>query len=454
MRPPEPWRLQMIALLAATGLAISYWHVYFSRLGLRAILLPPLLLAMIWCFWQGWYPSPNIQERRIWLRILWLIIAGFLLGLTFYTYLAARLLPFLFITFVVVELIINKSTDKKQAIAGFVIFGLTATLVIIPLALYFQQNPQAFNSRTQAISILATDTPLNILSGNIRALLQLHFGGGTWLEQWPALNLLSALGFLLGLLVCIYQFKKTAARFLLLWWGIGTLPVLISIQVWSRQTTILRGLVAWPALFLISAIGLAMLTTTLYKMACKIFNLQWANLLFRPATSFWLLLIIGSLTTTYHYFSIWATTYNKFSDHPAYMARYLNSQSNQLTLTPLPFYTETVANFLLQAHYPTLTNIEANELHALLESSESAVYLLPHKSTAVPALVLLSPGPNGRPRSLWAQCSIANTNPLRTSTPLLPAMSPFFLQPRRGPARIRNQDNCSPSKPISTRRFG
>ena len=46
----------MVGLLAATGLAVSYWHLYFSRVALRAVLLLPLLLAQVWCFWNGWYP--------------------------------------------------------------------------------------------------------------------------------------------------------------------------------------------------------------------------------------------------------------------------------------------------------------------------------------------------------------------------------------------------------------
>jgi dolichyl-phosphate-mannose--protein O-mannosyl transferase len=43
-----------VALLAMTGLATSTWHLYFSRMVLRGILLPPLLLATVYCFWQGW----------------------------------------------------------------------------------------------------------------------------------------------------------------------------------------------------------------------------------------------------------------------------------------------------------------------------------------------------------------------------------------------------------------
>ena len=375
------------ALLAATGLAVSYWHVYFSRMGLRAILLPPLLLGLVWCFWQGRYAPTRRGSRR-----LWLIGAGIILGITFYTYLAARLLPFLFIAFLLIELMKRPRAYKKR-VTDIIIFGLSATLVVIPLGLYFFQNPQAFTGRIQAISILAGADPINVLAGNLTSLLRLHFLGGTWLGQWPALNLLSAIGLVVGLIVCFYHLNKPTALFLLLWAAIGTMPVLFSAQDWAGQTTILRGIIAWPALFLISAVGLVVLVNMFIKAMDKLAIKHAAT---RPIAVFWLLLIVGSLTTSYHYFFIWATTHNIFSDHPRYMARYLNSQTTQLTLTPLRFYTETVTNLLLQAQYPTLTNIEADELHSLFNSPSSAVYLLPHKSTTTTGFVLLKPSPNSQ----------------------------------------------------------
>lgn len=422
-RPP----LDVIGLLAATGLAISYWHIYFSRLGLRAILLLPLTLGLIWCFWRGWFyrtrgaeasPLPPCPSFGLSLRtkpaprqffrgnqqLVWLVVAGVLLGLTFYTYLAARLLPVLFVIFVIVELVRNKSTRKEKSVHFLVLF-FAAALVATPLAFYFLQNPQALSSRTQAISIFATGAPLDTLVSNLTALLRIHFLAGTWLEEWPALNLLSALGLLLGLPVCLFHLRKPAFLFLLLWWLIGTAPVLISEQDWNAPTVPLRGIVAWPALFLISAIGLTtpvrILTNRLahYRVA-RYGRTKTNSPLLRcsptPLLLSTLLLIFGGLNSAHNYFWVWAADYNDFSDHPAYMAHYLNSQTNQLTLTPLMFYGETVVNFLLQARYPTLTNIDAATLRSMLESGQPAVYLLPARSTAESIFVLLAPTANGQ----------------------------------------------------------
>lgn len=369
-----------LSLLAAAGLAVSYWHIYFSRVSLRAILLPPLLLGLIYCFWRGWDSAPREKRRRG-----WLLAAGFLLGLTFYTYLAARLLPGLFLAFFVFELIRSKG-NRLAKLFDFLLFGSAAAITTLPLLVYFQQNPQALSSRTEAISIFTADAPLAVLFENFLALLRLHFLAHTWLGQWPALDAVSATGLLVGLLFCLYHFKNPACFFVLLWWLIGTAPVLLSKQDWTATTTLLRGLMAWPALYLISATGLTFLSQHLFIWLTHqktIHNSQLASL--------FLLLTFAGFTNVYNYFGIWATTYNDFSDHPPAIARYLNRQTDQLTLTPLKFYAETVANFLLQDQYPHLLNLDESTLQRLLASNRPAVYLLPDQSSTESAFVLLVP---------------------------------------------------------------
>jgi hypothetical protein len=392
----------LVSLLAATGLAISYWHLYFSRVSLRAILLPPMLLALIWCFWRGWYLAslPNSCLKGASVRYGWFAAAGFLLGLTFYTYLAARLLPVLFITFVAIELIRDKP-GRPRNLLGFLIFAGTAILITLPLVLYFQQNPQALNSRSGAISVFASDTPVTMFGGNLLALLRIHFLAHTWLGQWPALDLLTAVGFLAGLLTCLYHLKKPACLFLLLWWAIGTAPVLLSTQDWTATTTPLRGIMAWPALYLLSAMGLAVVGQRISEAMKESIPLNYTQnrlfispflYLFTPL----ILLIFSGFTSSYNYFSVWANTYNDFSDHPSRLAKYLNDQTRQLTLTPLQFYSESVSNFLLQARYPNLRNGDTPNLQALLASHPASVYLLPDKSTAESLFVLLVPAANGQ----------------------------------------------------------
>ncbi len=387
--PARSSHLSLTGLLAATGLAVAYWAIFFNRLGLRANLLPPVLLGLVWCFWRGWYGPPTQPQRRIWLAG-----TGFLLGFTLYTYLAARLLPLLFLIFVVIDLA-RTGADRRRRLVDLLLVAAITLLVALPLLLYFQQNPQAIGNRLQAISILAAGNFWPTLKDNLLALLAIHFGAGVWLGQWPALNIISAVGLLFGLAVCLYRLTRPAGLFLLLWLVIGLTPVLFSRQDWNGQTTLLRGLVAWPALFLISAVGLVSLANWLGRLAGKVSLSPRFQTRFFSLAIFWLLLIGGSLTSYHQYFAIWATTSPQPSDHPAHLAAYLNRQTEQLTLTPLKFYGENVVSFLLQARYPNLTNLDAATWRALVNKGRALVYLKPHQASTDSMLVLLAPAADG-----------------------------------------------------------
>jgi 4-amino-4-deoxy-L-arabinose transferase-like glycosyltransferase len=393
---------RFVGMLAAAGLAVSYWHIFFSRMALRAIILPCVLLVLVWCFWVGWFGTDKKNKG-------YLALAGVLLGLSLYTYLAARVLLLLFGLFILIE--IGKGRSFTQLKGAFIFFS-TATVTVLPLALYFQQHPQAIGSRTQAISILASSEPIQTLMQNIRLYLQLHWWGQVWLGQWPPLNWLIIVGFLAGLLLCIFQLKEAAYRFLLLWWGLGTVPILFASQNWEGQTTILRSIVAWPATFLLAALGLVTIVNQLNKRAAVAFPSLQKQKEYKeyrdfknprslvPTIALWIILLWAGLTSGYRYFYVWASTYNTLSDHPPAMARYLNRQTDQLTLTPLKFYTETVGNFLLRNRYPALENIGSAQLQTLVQSDRPMVFLLPNKSTAEAGFVLLSPkgvamGPKG-----------------------------------------------------------
>ncbi len=134
----SPDRLQWVAFVAAAGLAVLYWHVSVSRIGLRAILLPPVsILAMVF-FWRGW-----CTERRR--DFLW---AGFWFGLAMYTYSAARFLPVVLALFIAVEWLLwgvrrLQRQTRRAACACVVCCGWSAagTLVILPLLVTLALQP-------------------------------------------------------------------------------------------------------------------------------------------------------------------------------------------------------------------------------------------------------------------------------------------------------------------------
>lgn len=363
----------LIGLWAATGLTVSYWHIYFSRVGLRAIILLPLWLLIVWCWWRGWFAADQRKSG------LWLTLAGGLLGLSCYSYLAARLLPIILAVFIIIAFCRRPNQwpiHRRHTLR----LSLPAFFIALPLINYFWHHPLALSSRAQAISLLTVDQPGAMLAQNGLNLLQLHFFAGRWLGQWPALDPLTALGFGVGLLICLRRLRQPAYYGLLIWWSVGLLPVLLSVQNWPGETTILRGIIAWPAMWLITGLG--------WQHLISLRGSSELSRRYRRYIPVGYLLLAGMMTSN-NYFQVWATTYNDFSDHPPSVARYANRQTSQLTLLPLTFYAETVGHLLLKAQYPHLENLD--QPAPLLTADRPARYLLPYNATTESAFVLLDP---------------------------------------------------------------
>ncbi|MGQ9792577.1 MAG: hypothetical protein ACUVSF_02720 [Anaerolineae bacterium] len=387
-----------IGLLAATGIAVCYWHIYFSRLALRAIMLPPILLASIWCLWR----ARRLTMVSFYASLPWWSSAGFLLGLTLYTYTAARLSPLLFVLLVSVWLIQERSRRRQIGLGLAVILGIMA-VVSSPLLLFFMHKPQTFFNRAAAISLPLDSTLPETLGSNLLHLLTIHFGGGSWVINWPGLNALSGLGLFIGISVCVRHFRRSATWWLLTWWVVGFLPVLLSRQDWEAVTTILRSIVAWPAVYLVSAIGLVAWTSW---CARRLNNWNWLHMRSQRLWFGWLptlaLLLIGGIISSHNYFIVWASSIAPSRDDARVLFDYLNSRIEQLTLTPNRFYTDTTIHFLLQTRYPRLDSISfeaagdliaAHRVHSTDEPA--AACILPRDGDTPSAWTLLEPLADG-----------------------------------------------------------
>jgi 4-amino-4-deoxy-L-arabinose transferase-like glycosyltransferase len=386
-----------IGLLAATDIAVGYWHIYFSRLALRAIVLPPILLASMWCLWR----ARRLTTLSFSAGLPWWGIAGLLLGLALYTYTAARLLTLLFVLLIGVWLAQERNKRRQIGLGLAVFVGITA-VVSSPLLVYFMHNPQAFGNRAAAISLPLDGTLWGTLGANLLRSSAIHFGGGSWVGHWPSLHALSGLGLFVGLLVCVRHFRRSPSWWLLTWWVVGFLPVWISRQDWEAVTTLLRGIVAWPAVYLVSAVGLVALTSWCLQHLNK--QSGWVKLR-RPWLAVLLALVlvfVGGLTDVRNYFIIWASNIAPSRDEARVLANYLNSRVGQLTLTPNRFYTATATRFLLQASYPILDSVSFEVAGALITAhrahtaGEPAVTcILPHDGSTPSAWVLLEPRADG-----------------------------------------------------------
>ncbi|HEX6385950.1 MAG TPA: glycosyltransferase family 39 protein [Anaerolineae bacterium] len=247
------WFDRRTGLLAAWVWAITLWPVHLSRLGLRPILLVPLLALT---FWLGTLAYRR-QERRLWL------LAGAVYGVAFYTYLAVRFTPLLLLLFL---LYLVWSGRGRELWPGVLWFGAGAVVVVAPLAVLAWQQPQLVLGRANQVSILSP----TINGGHLWRALWQQAGRGLGLFLWqgdtilrhnpagrPVFDLFMALPFLAGLSWCLWRWRRPAAMLLLLWTGVMLGPTVLA----EDTPHFLRAVGLLPAVVILPAIGLAQLWT-------------------------------------------------------------------------------------------------------------------------------------------------------------------------------------------------
>jgi hypothetical protein len=130
-----------IALFAAIFIATSFWAVLMSRLGFRSISEPLMQALALAALFRGL----RLNRWR------WIVVAGALVGLNLYTYLAARLFPPA-IAAICLFLIAFDRGQRRIHFAQFIVVTGMALLVFAPLGVYFLNNPNAFLTRIQQVA--------------------------------------------------------------------------------------------------------------------------------------------------------------------------------------------------------------------------------------------------------------------------------------------------------------
>jgi len=242
----------VVALVAGIGLAISWWPIIFSRIGLRPILEPCLLVLAVW-FWP----------RRPWL-------AGLFMGLSIYSYTAARTIFLLPLALFVYLLLFQRRRDlpfrsrphsldnPRTALIVFIV----SLAFYIPLAVTLQLNP----SLQQRVDQLAG--PLVALGrGDLGPVWETtrdtlgifsFTGDPRWTYSLPGRSLfepLTAVLFYGGLAIVFWRWRRSKYALLLLWLGLAMLPSAITPD--APSTVRLVGII--PLVYLIPGIALAFL---------------------------------------------------------------------------------------------------------------------------------------------------------------------------------------------------
>ncbi|WP_420645859.1 ArnT family glycosyltransferase [Candidatus Leptofilum sp.] len=243
------------ALVTAVLLSITFWPLASAREALRAGMLPFFMGTAVWFFWQL-IDKVDEPSRRRW---GWAGAFGVCVAITLHIYLAARVAWLLFPFFLAFLAWQRRETFRQSW--RFVLAGLLlAGVLVTPLFVYLERNPYALTR----LSML--DAPLeNLRNGNLLPLWQnatsalLAFIWPGYGDQFLAYNIpgrpvfdaVTAVFFVLGLGICLWRWKRPSYTFVLLWFGVGILPSLITGP--TANTT--RNLAALIPVFVLPAIG-------------------------------------------------------------------------------------------------------------------------------------------------------------------------------------------------------
>ncbi len=245
---------QPAALAAGLFLALSWWPIIFSRVGIRPVMEPFLLLLFAW-FWP----------RRPWL-------AGLFLGLALYTYTGARVI---FLWPVLLALywfllrrrlpaeqvtLFGRSLPQPLLAAGIAL--LVSLLLYLPLALTLRADPtlqQRVQQLEGPLAALRAGDAAPLLGTTLATLGAFSFTGDPrWTYMIPGQPLfdpLTAVFFYGGLLLTLWHFKQPIYAFTLFWLVVGLLPSAITPQAPST----IRMIGALPAVYMMPALAAAWL---------------------------------------------------------------------------------------------------------------------------------------------------------------------------------------------------
>jgi 4-amino-4-deoxy-L-arabinose transferase-like glycosyltransferase len=280
-----------VALLASLALAVSFWSLMYSRIGIRHISLPVFMLASFICFWRGLQgyletdgeieaPSGDrLYEKR---SAIWFALAGMFLGIGFYTYFASRGIPIILLLFGLYLFLFQRDTIKRGWRGFLLMFGL-ALILAVPLIVTLQQQPET-EARVEELAVpLAEAREGNFapLGRHIARTINMFHSDGD--DEWlynipyrPVFGPVGAIFFWVGFAVALWyaakpvsrlgykairgkqlppqlkrgQYLEGASAFVLIWWLVGISPGFISVPAASLGHTI----IAQSAVYILAAL--------------------------------------------------------------------------------------------------------------------------------------------------------------------------------------------------------
>ncbi len=249
---PAGWWL---GLGTALVLAILYWHLSLSRMGMEPITVPLLAVLAFALLCRALNTG----------RLATFALAGLALGGSVYTYKAGYFVPVLAALFVAYGAVAQGGFLRRHA-RGLLLMVGVALLAAAPLAGYFAAHPEHLWHRPGDVVPGAAGAPETSWLGNLGAVLGMFFVRGDVdprnnLPGRPALDPFLAILFIIGMARAAVDLVRgrLAGALALLWLVVMSVPTLITVEAPHFR----RGIGATVAVALLCAMG----AWTLWELA-------------------------------------------------------------------------------------------------------------------------------------------------------------------------------------------
>jgi 4-amino-4-deoxy-L-arabinose transferase-like glycosyltransferase len=263
-----------VGLASALLLSVSYWHISLSRMGFRAVWVPLVIAAAL---------ALTLRAQRTGRR--WpAVLAGAAMGLGYYTYIAARIIP---LTVVLGAAAGWRCRSWRRSLGPLALALAVAALVALPIGAYFWRHPELFWGRVET----ASGGPLGAGERIVNALgLFVWHGDDLARHNLPGRPLFDPLAgglFLLGLAICLRRWREP---------GYAALPTACAVMLLPQalawgEPHFLRAAGVLPAAQVTAAVGLdavlARLAGGLRRPALAALAIFWAGLVARDYFVTW-----------------------------------------------------------------------------------------------------------------------------------------------------------------------
>ena len=213
------------ALFSLFLLATARWHVHMSRWGWNELLPPLFQVVVAYLLLRGLEAN---RPRDF-------VLAGLAMGLSQYTYLAARLIPVMVLLFLVHQFVTVRGFLRRHG-ANLLLLALVSLMAFAPLGLTYLKNPFLFTNRARQVSLLndleAAGSLQPLWDNLAKHLLMFNYQGDANprhnLPDWPMIDpfagalLLPAAGY------ALYRWRDRRYALLLIWIAVTLLGGVLS----------------------------------------------------------------------------------------------------------------------------------------------------------------------------------------------------------------------------------